>query len=471
MRLFFYLLCFGLSTYAYGQAVDIDSALQNYRRPPEDSSSRVYGEIIRRPHLPNGEHSIIVPVYTDTGKVNYNLYYDDAAAKDPKLLYADLLMWSFLQKPSGLNGRPDSATVKFLRTKHSLAELLNNVLAGSPSAKATWLEIKFRSLSRTWLNPETLQTLGIGDHVPNSSLEDISTTYELQKKLAAQYQRNKKAEYERWKKETGILEKFENLPEKLNDFVLRNDRKAVRKILEAYLPWPLMEPTEVNMWKTWLEAIERPNPQDTLIAVRGLDYETDKIQRLKDGNSEKLAFFSTVLTKNQGSYTRRLRSLSTNRIKTGQVVGAEGLETRSTQMASQFTNHSIDPVASNFQSFTSDLDTAMDFVGHDKVDKNNKTIPSGGLLVVKMDQRRMIPNFSSAMDFEKEFLAPLIVFPDEVLYFEEGRKKDFTKLSQTIHSKTGIHLDEYLKEIEYLNLGRRFLNETSPKNFRCSHVF
>ncbi len=72
-----------------------------------------------------------------------------------------------------------------------------------------------------------------------------------------------------------------------------------------------------NTWKVWLDAIENPDWKNTTVALRGINYDTDKIQRRQTAQGEIYGFMSTVLTKNQGSYTRRLRSLTTNRLTNG----------------------------------------------------------------------------------------------------------------------------------------------------------
>ena len=148
---------------------------------------------------------------------------------------------------------------------------------------------------------------------------------------------------------TGLLAMYERQEKKLNDLIMANDRSGVRKMLEAYLPWMMMTETEKAAWKIWLEAIEHPSKTDVTVAYRGLDYSTDKLQRNEKGE---IGLMSTVLTQNQGSYTRRLRSLTTNRINNGQDKQNGNLATALTM---QFGNHALDPKASSFLSFTNDL--------------------------------------------------------------------------------------------------------------------
>ncbi len=264
--------------------------------------------------------------------------------------------------------------------------------------------------------------------------ENIQSSLPELEKEALKFSRQQQKILDNWKTTTGTLDKLERMEQKLNDLILNNDRKGVRQLLEAYLPWTVMEPVEANTWKTWLEAIENPDWSKTTVAFRGVKYDTDKIQRRQTPQGEVYGFMSTVLTKNQGNYTRRLRSLATNREKNGDFgskIRKEKIQT--VKITDQMATHATDPVASNFLSFTYDLGIANSFNGGVR-----GTQPLGGILVVKMDSRRLVPNLTTAFTFEMELLAPLIIFPDEVVIYEEGVIKDVSHLMIEISEKTGI---------------------------------
>jgi hypothetical protein len=85
------------------------------------------------------------------------------------------------------------------------------------------------------------------------------------------------------------------------------------------------------------------------VAFRGLKYDTDKIQRRQTSQGEIFGFMSTVLTKNQGSYNRRLRFLSTNRLKNGDIgVVQKNSVIPSVMVTDQITAHARNPQASSF---------------------------------------------------------------------------------------------------------------------------
>lgn len=175
--------------------------------------------------------------------------------------------------------------------------------------------------------------------------------------------------------------------------------------------------------KKWLEAIEHPDWTKTTLAFRGVDYSTDKTQRRQTPQGEIFGFMSTMLTANQGSYTRRLRSLSTNRINNGDLsVGAIHKLPPSVGIVNQMIQHASDPRASSFISFTYMIGTANVYSAATRFVRRsngtNKEVPNGGFLAVQMDSRRLFSNIASQFNSEMELLAPLIVFPDEVLVYK-----------------------------------------------------
>jgi hypothetical protein len=114
---------------------------------------------------------------------------------------------------------------------------------------------------------------------------------------------------------------------------------------------------------------------------------------------------STMLTKNQGNYTRRLRSLKTYRDKLAKVSG--GFPYEETSIVNSMKGHSRNPVGSPFLS-VSHVDTAANFSG------SSRTIAA-----IYTTRDRLVDNIISDYG-EYERLMPLIVFPDEILEIEEG---------------------------------------------------
>ncbi len=72
-----------------------------------------------------------------------------------------------------------------------------------------------------------------------------------------------------WETQKAKFPNLEAQTEKLNHLIARNDRAGVAKLLEDYLPWPLMEPTEKKAWSTWIESIRNPDPSNKELIFRG----------------------------------------------------------------------------------------------------------------------------------------------------------------------------------------------------------
>lgn len=406
--------------------------------------------------------------------IQYQLQYTEQALKHPEFLAADLI------NIEALRYRWDHGGV------YLASETRYNAQLGHSDALYRLALQDGMFLGNSKYISKITNVLGGEDPVRRARVEAevrriLEVTVASQKELlpiAEQYNKDQRKALEKYRRDSQALERFEAMEEKLNDLLLKNDRKGVRQMLEAYLPWPVMEPMETQAWKTWLQAIEFPDFKNTVTAVRGLDFITDKVQRLKLPNGEeRVAFMSTVLTKNQGSYTRRLRSLTTNREATGRL--AENVP--GVQLTKQMSSHSIQPRASNFLSFTYDAVTAMKFMGADTVAKNGQSIPGGGLLAVRMDARRLFPNLISGFHGEVELLAALVVFPDEVVNYREGRfptyesQQDFFK---AVQEKTGVDFlkNRTSRDPLYVEGGRRFFHELTRQRLesgagQCRGVF
>lgn len=321
-------------------------------------------------------------------------------------------------------------------SQFSFLELLYDLEAGSPAAKERWMQrqaLWLDSLEFPEFSTKALAAIAgvsegdMKEEISRLQAEELAKTNEelprLQKEAKSFRLRQEKI-WNDWKKETQAFEKLEAMELKLNDLIVRNDRQGVRRLIETYLPWPLMEPVEVKTWKNWLDAIEFPRTDKTTVAFRGVDYQTDFIQKLETPEGTKIGFMSTLLTKNQGSYTRRLRSLATKRSQNGDDDSPALKKTGAHyKIADQMSLHSIDPVGSVFLSFTPSPAVAHGFIGETKFlpadSLNAKPVPGGGLLAVRMDSRRLIPNLPSRHLAEYEYLTPLVVFPDEIVKYEE----------------------------------------------------
>lgn len=441
-------------------------------------------------------HTEIIPEYSEQG-LTFRLRYDSAALKAPQHLLKDLALISILSSVSNTfsfssaywKGKVDASAISEIESAYSIAELISNANAGSLTAKARWVSLQTLLLKNIEVNAAMTPGLQLKEDAIQQVRAEMQNQLPMLETSAIQRARKQQKALETWRKETGTLDKLEAMTDKLDDLLMKNDRKGVRQLLEAYLPWAVMEPVEANTWKIWLEAIEHPDLKNTTVAFRGLKYDTDKIQRRQTMQGEVYGFMSTVLTKNQGSYTRRLRSLSTNRVKNGDKKESTESRILSVRVIEQMIKHATDPVASSFISFTYDPNVAFNFMGENKIKQIKgelAPVPYGGLLVVKMDSRRMIPNTASMYSSEIELLAPLLVFPDEVVAYKEGafdQTYTFKMFIKDISTKTGINFTSWstsnassdvvsLKE-RYTRDGHFFLKQMTDINSAksCSKVF
>jgi hypothetical protein len=254
-----------------------------------------------------------------------------------------------------------------------------------------------------------------------------------------------------------FFNQLEKNADKLNHYIGRNDRKSVRKLLDSYLPWAEMEPTEIQAWRTWLDAIETPI-KGSEVMFRGLG--DDYIAKGEKGPF----LMSTLLTKNQGDYNRRLRSLSTKR----QLLGYSNLEESNVKVSSLTSfmhQHSQNPVGSSFLSFSS-------FNVADGFSYSNKE-KARLVAAVRVDPRRAIPNMISGFSSEKEVLVPLIVFPDEIVSIYNSNQMDEFGFYDAIEDKIGRKLTEQEKHgnssfiDESLSYWKKYMvpKKNAPANF------
>ncbi|QDK45486.1 hypothetical protein DOM22_10160 [Bdellovibrio sp. ZAP7] len=385
------------------------------------------------PLIDNENHSRIVSSYGSDG-ITIRLQYDETVEKKPELLFKNLLVFTRLTHfDLGADIRvADREFDKLIfDSPHTWAELQFNSEKGSLAARARLAHIENDLLKSSYAQPtaefleQITKTSGRIQRLLPSLIQDSTKQTQESDLLALKSERLQKKSTDTWRSETKTLDQWESQADKLNDLILKNDRQAVAQMISDFLPWASMSPSESSAWNLWLEAIRHPDLTKSTVAFRGVDYATDKIQRVNmpDGES-RVAFMSTVLTKNQGSYTRRLRSLSVNRLQNGDIA-IEKYKSGAAVVgiSDQMTNHAHEPRSSSFLSFTYDPWVATKFVGRKKIldDKGKmKHIPNGGTLAVRIDSRRLFPNIMSEYPGEIELLAPLVIFPDEVVAYKEG---------------------------------------------------
>jgi hypothetical protein len=212
-----------------------------------------------------------------------------------------------------------------------------------------------------------------------------------------------------------ILDKA-SVDHQFKNLVAKNDRAGASDLLKKYLPWEQMAPFEKRYWETYLDAIVHPLPMEQRIFIyRGINddfiysaYQGEKELEKETAKKEgKIFVMSTIMTKNQGTWNRRLRSLTAMNEKfIGTNSKLESEFTKSARIVTMFTNHSINPQGSPFLSLTPKFNIAQIF-GAQKMS------------AYALDPRLLSFNFASHFQYEAEFLLPLMVFPEDVVgYFD-----------------------------------------------------
>lgn len=323
------------------------------------------------------------------------------------------------------------------------AEVVANAQAGSlqASEKIARLEIEAAEASQNAMNFYHRQGLFADDKETIRRYLDARRSHAelLHSDVARLAREDLRLKTQSWERAKGVFEKLEGQKTKLNDLVARSDRKGVRRLVDQYLPWDLMEPTEKKAWTEWLEAIENPNETKTKLVFRGM-YD-DLVMKNPKGE---VYLMSTVLTKNQGSYTRRLRSLSTMREKFGSEAlrdaeSVYNLGKNPGSISVMMANHAIEAKGSPFLS-TAAYDVAAKFGPR-------------RLGAFQIDERRLVLNALSPDKYlyQHEMLTPLFIFPDEVVHFHDYAENPVAGVGP---KQPQLRKEHYLRELEK-KLGRK----------------
>lgn len=363
--------------------------------------------------LPGGSLAQIVPEFAQNKNLQITVYMTKDGLKNPAVVMEELI---HLHQITGTNY--SLTTSRVFVHPYQWAEVVANARAGSLSAaeKLAAVELEAAMSSKDSLahfREQGLFTKAAEGDIQSYFEKRLAHAETLYRDVAKKARADLKVRTAAWEKQKKIFAQLEGQKLKLNDLVAKGDRAGVRNLVQSYMPWDIMEPSEKKMWSEWLDAIEKPQTGKKKLIFRGLD--GDVILRTPQG---KPYLMSTVLTKNQGSYTRRLRSLSTMRQKFG--VGLQGspvtyaIKGRKdpTTLSTMMMNHANDPKGSPFIS-ASNLDTASGF-------------GSTHMSALMLDERRLVPN-ALAVGYlgEQERLIPLIVFPDEIVHYEDFTGKVF----------------------------------------------
>lgn len=270
-----------------------------------------------------------------------------------------------------------------------------------------------------------------------AELEKIDQYKEVRKKHAQKIVTNLKTKVRAENKtRKGISERWKDLHKaleaqelKLDDYIASGNRKKVAELVEAYMPWENMEPTEIAAWQRWIKTIEQPsaNPNDYELTFRGVA--GDLVRESNDGGHFLMA---KLLTKNQGSYTRRLRSLKTYFGKKLDDLAKSEIPIEFQSLAGVFKGHSYEPAGSPYLSssvFSVASTFASDYYGKSRI------------AAIKIDKNRSLMNLVSGYG-EMEEMIPLIVFPDEIVELGDFSQTNPDEFIERVSQKLGRSLTQ-----------------------------
>lgn len=383
------------------------------------------------PKLANGALAQLVPEFKG-GMLEIKLYMTPEGMKNPAVVMEELIHLA------QITGAGDGTLGKraFVHPFH-WAETVGNARAGSLAAAEKLAAIEVEAAMSVKNTVGTYKEMGLFKsgwfkQIPEANIlsyadKRLAHAESLYREVAVKASAERRAQNKAWQQQKTRMAGLEAQSAKLNDLIAKGDRKGVSRLIDAYLPWDLMQPSEKKAWETWLEAIEKPNPAGKKLVFRGLN--GDLILRTPEG---KPYLMSTLLTKNQGSYTRRLRSISTMREKFGVnsityrgkveylLTGRKDPSALSVMMF----NHASEPKGSPF--ISASHPTVANNFGNEK------------RAAIMIDERRLIPN-GMAVHYvgEQERLIPLIVFPDEVVHYDEVSGKSMDEFVTEVEKKIG----------------------------------
>jgi hypothetical protein len=444
---------------------------QEVARLSKDSCQNCTISIEKVSSLKEGRLAEIVPQWKGR-ELQITVRLTDEARSNPAVLLEELIhLYQITDAPAPWLSA--NRTLETFVTPYHWAEVVRNAELGSKVAEAQLARAEVEASRALQDASEFHRAFNLKAIKPYADSRVADAIEQHSRKLSdARIELKKRATNEARMREAWT--KLETQRLKLNDLVAANDRKGVRALVESFLPWDVMEPVETEAWRGWLEAIERPSVKNSKIIFRGM-YD-DLVMK---NAQEQVYLMSTVLTKNQGSYTRRLRSLSTLREKFAQgALRAKGTPYQakgvaSSSISAMMTNHGVEARGSPFLSFAN-YDVATQFGPR-------------RLGAFQIDERRLVPNFVTPGKYmyQQEHLVPLIIFPDEVVHYHDywlnpvdgvgerdpvNRKKHFIKI---IEEKIGRRLSTEeisgRKSVEgFIASGQEFFRDLFRESNRTS---
>lgn len=211
--------------------------------------------------IPGSGHTQVTVEYLPQGGVHFRLLFDDVALLKPEALAPDLVAFFTIARTLERNvlfgktapvrnilNAPDVGLMaqREIRGPYMIAELLSNLANGSLTAQSRWKTLQIEALKTTTLNPAVSQRLNLSNKLFEESLTQIKSEKQDLDARTRAFLRSQQLSIDQWRKQSQALEAHEANEKKLNDLILDNDRRGVRRLLESYLPWAVMEPSELN---------------------------------------------------------------------------------------------------------------------------------------------------------------------------------------------------------------------------------
>lgn len=368
------------------------------------------------------------------------LFYDAEAVRNPKLLLPDAVFFGCIRSPGCLEmkgventGSPLLDLYGPVTSIYGINELFYDAKKGNISAQTRLLRWRLAVLEQMSVT-EAFETQFTGTRVYLQNLK-LSET----QKLLTLFQSAQSAEQ---KALIDFKEANRSTDAKLADLILNNDRKGVAQYLRTVLSWELMQEAEANSWKLWIDAIENPNLSETTLAFRGMSHLEEALTTTIQGEVRR-AFLSPMLNRNLSNIDESIKGLTEKRVTFGDrersklnVTNPETIVRTSDMMTS---HTEADNGLSMFLSFSPDIEVAEHFVSGTPAFPG----PAGNLLAVRIDKRRLFPNIATGFPKEFEFIAPLIVFPDEIIIYKENYD-----LSESSHNEFVEFLENRGEDIQ-----------------------
>lgn len=409
----------------------------------------------------NANHIELFPEYTNGG-IRLRINYDEKALQNPKEIIKTLAVASVISRPQSANmfkipleysladlnsqNKDLRLLAREIKNVDSVAEILLNARSGDAKAIARWNHLESLIMKFVDVSSGVKSEMGLSKTVFTDLAEELVKKQKTLNEAAAKQEQKKSELLNAWVKNNGSDKKIAEIQQKLTDLSSSNNREGVAKLLEASLPWVAMTKVEMNSWKLFIESIRNPNNNDKVVVFKGL-FEADK-ELHKNGKDASMK--SLVMN---DAYKNLLQRWTSAKGQYGDsFVGTqlESLGIKTNLMTEQIDRSARNTRVSTFISFRNDPMLAFNEMGIDILTRQNgKMVGDAGVgyLVAEIDARRLTPEFETM-----KLLAPLVVFPDEIVRHKQGAFESY----QALH--------DFLKQLSD-EKGQKFEAKDSLKNY------